>query len=331
MLVNRNVIRKMEKNNKPIIKHIPDFLDFIEIEKGLSDKTQENYNKFLKKFSIWLKLNNLSPLKPHQLTTDHIWKYRVFLSRSPTAVKTKKTLAKSTQNYYLIALRGLLNYFTNRDILSLPAEKIELAKSKTEKEIRFLNLDQIEKLLLSPNTSNIIGLRDRVILETLFSTGLRVAELTALDREQIKIKDKTKYLEVGIIGKGGRARTIYFSERAINWLKKYLATRQDQDKALFINYKKGSSGSSSLRLTPRSIENIVKKYAIIAGLPVMTSPHVIRHSYATDLLTQGVDLRMVQEFLGHRNIATTQIYTHVTNKRLRDIHRQFHSGKNLKE
>lgn len=322
----------MEKSHKPIIKHIPDFLDYSDVEKGLSDKTQENYNKFLKKFSNWLKINNLSPLKPHQLTTDHIWKYRIFLSRSPTAVKSKKTLAKSTQNYYLIALRNLLNYFANRDIISLPAEKIKLAKSKIEKNIRFLNLDQIEKLLLSPNVLNIIGLRDRAILETLFSTGLRVAELTALNREQIKIKDKTKDLEIGIIGKGSRARTIYFSKRAVDWLKKYLEARQDQDKALFVDYKKGpSQKESSRRLTSRSIENIVKKYAIMAGLPITTSPHVIRHSYATDLLTQGVDLRLVQEFLGHKNIATTQIYTHLTDKRLRDVHRQFHSGKNLKE
>lgn len=320
----------MKKSNKPIIKYIPDFLDYLEVGKGLSDKTQENYNKFLKKFSLWLKINNLPYLKPYQLTNDHIWQYRVFLSRSSVS-KIKRGLSKSTQNCYLIALRSLLNYFADHDILSLPAEKIKLAKSKTEKEIRFLNLDQIEKLLLSPKTSNIIGLRDRTILEALFSTGLRVAEMTALNREQIKIKDKTKYLEIGIIGKGGRARTIYFSERAVNWLRKYLETRKDQDKALFINYKKGSQKSSSRRLTPRSIENIVKKYATITGLPIMTSPHTIRHSYATDLLTQGVDLRLVQEFLGHRNIATTQIYTHVTNKRLRDIHRQFHSGKNLKE
>lgn len=320
----------MEKSDKTIKKHIPDFLDYLDVEKGLSNKTQEDYARFLNKFSEWLKINNLSDLKPHQLTSEHVWEYRVFLARHPSG-KTKDTLKKSTQNYYLIALRSLLNYFANRDIFSLPAEKIKLAKDRGGKTVEFLGLEQVEKLLLAPDTSHNIGLRDRAILETLFSTGLRVAELVALDRKQIKIKDSTNYLEVGIIGKGGRPRTVYFSERAVDWLRKYFESRTDEDKALFINYKRGTEKLPSRKLTARSVENIVKKYATLAGLPITTTPHTLRHSYATDLLTQGVDLRSVQEFLGHRNIATTQVYTHVTNKRLRDIHRKFHSGKNLKE
>jgi len=165
-------------------------------------------------------------------------------------------------------------------------------------------------------------------LETLFSTGLRIAELVSLNRDQINLKSITKDLEVGIVGKGNRPRTVYFSGRTVYWLRKYLDTRKDKEKALFINYQ--GRKNSSRRLTDRSIERTIKNYALMAGLPTNTTPHTLRHSFATDLLTQGADLRIIQEFLGHRNIATTQVYTHVTNKRLRDIHRQFHGGKKLK-
>jgi site-specific recombinase XerD len=315
---------------KPIIKYLPDFLDYLEIEKGLSGKTQENYSRFLNKFFQWLKNNNLDDLKPNGLSASHIWKYRVYLSRHASQ-GAKKTLKKSTQNYYLIALRSLLEFFAEKDIASFSPTKIKLAKEKSDKEIKFLKLDQIEKLLLAPDVNNKIGLRDRAILETLFSTGLRVAELTALNRDQIKISDIAKELEISIMGKGGKVRAVYFSERAVNWLKKYLKKRTDMDEALFINYKPGIEKSGlSRRLTTKSIEEIVKKYVKIAGLPIMATPHTLRHSYATDLLSEGVDLRLVQEFLGHRNIATTQIYTHVTNKQLRDVHRKFHGGKKLR-
>jgi site-specific recombinase XerD len=308
----------MVDQQKPIPKHFPDFLEFLAVEKGLSQKTQENYHKFLKKFSGFLIKKNKQNIKPKDITQDLIWQYKLFLANSP--------LRKSTQNYYLIALRALLNYFSERDIESLPPEKVKLAKDKTDKKVRFLNLEQFQKLILAPNEAKITGLRDRTILEVLFSTGLRVAELVALNRDQFKIKKDTKDLEIGIIGKGGKARTVYFSERALEWLRKYLEARQDSEKALFINYR---SRTQERRLSTRAVENIVKKYALLAGLPIDTTPHVLRHSFATDLLTQGVDLRVVQEFLGHRNIATTQIYTHVTNVRLRKIHRKFHSGNSL--
>ncbi len=321
----------MEKSDKPIIKHISDFLEYLEVEKGLASKTQENYNRYLNKFIKWLKMNKNEHLKPHDLTTEHIWKYRVFLSRFPISEKDKKTLKKITQNHYLIALRSLLTYFADRDIQSLSIDKVKLAKEKSSRVVKFLNLDQIEKLLLAPETSHNIGLRDRAILETLFSTGSRVAEIVALNRNQIKIKPDTKDLEIGIIGKGGLARTVYFSERTVKWLREYLKIRNDDDKALFINYKPGNKDDSPRRLTARSIERILEKYSKIAGLSISATPHTLRHSYATDLLNQGVDIRIVQEFLGHKNIATTQVYTHVTNKRLRDIHRKFHGGKKLKE
>ena len=317
----------MKKSDKSIIKHIPDFLDYCEVEKGLSSKTQENYSRYLQKFISWLKMTRKEAILPDELTSEDIWAYRLYLSRFQN--EKGHSLKRITQNYYLIALRVLLGYFIVKDIVSIPPEKIALPKDvKAEKTVKFLNLEQIERLLLAPNTKNPIGLRDRAILETLFSTGLRIAELVALNREQfLNIKDK-KDLELSIIGKGDYPRTVYFSERALSWLKKYLETRKDKDKALFIQYMRQKLADR--RLMARSIQRLVKKYAILAGVPIFTTPHTLRHSYATDLLTQGVDLRAIQEFLGHRSITSTQIYTHVTNKRLRDIHRQFHSGKKLK-
>ncbi len=313
-----------EKTLKPIIEYRIDFLEYLEIEKGLSNKTQETYSRFLNKFFQWLKDNKLEKLEPHQLTSEHIWDYRVFLSRKVNS-KTKEPLKKTTQNRHLIVLRNLLNFFANRDISALPSEKIKLAKESKDKRVKFLTPEQVEKLLSAPNVKTLTGLRDRAILESLFSSGMRVSELTSIDREQLKITPLTKDLEISILGKGNHTRTVYFSEEPLEWLKKYLATRNDKEKALFIRYK--GPTNSPLRLTIRSIEDIVKKYAIQSGIPLFTVPHTLRHSFATDLLTKGVDIRVVQEFLGHKSIATTQIYTHVTSKRLRDIHRKFHGRK----
>jgi len=318
----------MNQSNISIIKHIPDFLDYCEVEKGLTDKTQEDYQRYLNKFVNWLKISKKAELKPHELSNEDIWAYRLYLSRFQD--KKGHPLKRSTQNYYLIALRAILGYFVQKDVDCIPPDKISLSKDvKGKKTVKFLNLDQIEKLLLAPDTKTKSGLRDRAILESFFSTGLRIAELVALNKEQFANIKTKKDLEIGIIGKGGHSRTVYFSERALNWLKKYLETRKDKEKSLFVHYKAGKD--SGKRLTVRSIQKIVKKYAILGGVPIFTTPHTLRHSYATDLLTQGVDLRIIQEFLGHRSITSTQIYTHVTNKRLRDIHKQFHSGKNLKE
>jgi len=312
----------MQKSSKPIPQHIPDFLDWLDVEKGLSSKSQENYARFIKKFILWLEKENLTNLLPHELNSDHIWRYRVFLSREkqPTS---NKTLKKNTQNYYLIALRSLLNYFAARDIASLPAEKIKLAKEAKEKKVKFLTLDQVEKLLAAPDTQSISGLRDRAILETLFSTGMRIAELVNLNKEQIKIDSKSPDLELAIIGKGEMPRTVYISQRALFWLKKYLEKRkEDKEKALFINYR--APKGSERRLTSRYIEKMIKKYAIKAGVPLTTTPHVLRHTFASNMLSQGVDLRTIQEFLGHRNISATQIYTHITSKKLREIHRRIY-------
>jgi len=318
----------MDKN-KSIIKYLIDYLDYCEIEKGLSSKTQENYTRFLRKFFSWLTETGRGDLKPSSLTPEEIWSYKVYLSRHSDP-RTKKTLKKTTQNYYLIALRSLLEFFVEKDIASLAPSKVKLAKDKADKEIKFLKLEQLARLLESPDQTTIIGLRDRAILETLFSTGLRVAELAALNRDQLRIKTETHDIETAVIGKGSKIRTVYFSERAVKALRIYLNERKDLDDSLFINYRRGAQkGSMTRRLTVKSIEDIVKKYVKITGLPVMATPHTLRHSFATDLLNQGVDLRTVQEFLGHSNIATTQIYTHVTNKQLRDIHRRVHDGRKL--
>ncbi len=323
----------MKNSSKPIKEHLQDFLDYCEIEKGLRENTQENYKKYLDKFFHWLDQAKLGSLLPHQLTPEHIWAYRLYLSRTPSPA-TGKLLSKGTQNYYLVALRGFLAYFVAKDVVSLPPGKIALPKAdKSQNTVKFLSLEQVGKLLASVEPKDPISVRDRAILETFFSTGLRIAELVSLNLEQFNsLKDK-KDLELGVIGKGGKPRVVYFSERALGFIKKYLEIRNDikyvDAKALFINFRSNKNDADS-RLTPRSIERMVKKYALLSGVPIFTTPHTLRHSYATDLLNQGVDLRSIQEFLGHSNIATTQIYTHVTNKRLRDIHHQFHSDPDRK-
>jgi len=314
----------MKKSNKPIPSHITDYLDWIDVEKGLSSKTQENYARFLNRFIEWLEKNDLSDLCPHELSPDHVWKYRIYLARQTTSKHSSKTLSRSTQNSYLIALRTFFAYFASRDIQAMPPEKIELPKDKGDPEVQFLDLGQLKRLFKVPDTTKIKGLRDRAILETLFSTGMRVSELVALDRDQIELSLGEDYLELGIVGKGNKARTVYFSPRAMKWIGNYLEKRDDDSKALFANLRKRSDASR--RLTVRSIENIVKKSALKAGLPSNITPHVLRHSFATNLLNKGVDLRTVQEFLGHKSITATQIYTHVTNKKLKDVHRKFHGG-----
>lgn len=315
--------------NNTIVKLIPNFLAYCEVEKGLSPVSTRNYHNFLKVFIAWLDEINLSSLKPQELTPEHVWNYRLYLSRKKDSKGSY--IKKTTQNYYLIALRNLLAYFSEKDIQSLPAEKIKLPKlTDKDKAIKFLNFGQIEHLMEMPDLSKPDGLRDRAILEILFSTGMRVSEITSLNIRSFDIRNiienKINELEFGISGKGGSMRTIYFSPRAMQWLGKYLKTRQDMHTPLFINYKKGNDDNDH-RLTPRSIERMVRKYTSMAGLPVDATPHTLRHSFATDLLQQGADMRSVQELLGHKNIVTTQIYTHVTNPHLRDIHKRFHSGK----
>jgi site-specific recombinase XerD len=312
----------MRNDESPIIDHLRSYFEYIDVEKGLSINSQQTYARFIGVFSRWLQENKLEGLKPHELTDAHILQYRLALSRTISR-NNRQPLKRSTQNYYLIALRNLLNYFADRDVSSLPAEKVKLIKKTGERAIKVLMPDQVDRLMEAPETSTVIGLRDRAILESLFSTGMRIAELIGLNRDQIRVMSSTDDLEISIVGKGSHIRTVYFSTRAVEALRRYLETRHDRDRALFIGYR-GPKHQAGNRLTPRSIENLVKKYCVVTGCPITTTPHVFRHSFATDLLSKGVDIRLVQEFLGHRNIATTQVYTHVTSKRLREVHRKYH-------
>ena len=299
----------MKKSNSPILKHISDYLDYLEVEKGLAEKTQENYFRYLNKFKLWLKQTHNEAILPHQLTSEHVWSYRLYLARD------KNKLSKKTQNFYLIALRSLLDFFSDRDITSLPSSKISLAKDSLNRDaaVKFLNLSQIDNILKLTKKNPTTGLRDCAILETLFSTGLRLAELISIKRKQLEPLFKNDVGELAIKGKGGKIRTVYFSHRSIKAIQTYLQHRSDDDERLF-------------NISARSVERIVNKYAKQAGIGFEVTPHTLRHSYATDLLNKGADIRAVQEFLGHSSIATTQIYTHVTNKRLKDIHKKFHSG-----
>lgn len=318
----------MKPSHTPIIQHIPKFLEYCAVEKGLSSASVRNYENFLKPFAQWCVDHGHAHLKPQELSPDHVWDYRLYLSRKRDV--KGRVIKKTTQNYYLIALRNILKYFTDKDITALPAEKIKLPKlTDQDKAIKFLRFEHVEKLMAMPNVATVQGQRDRAILEILFSTGMRVTELTSLNVKQFDLRALSrgtlKEYELPISGKGGRTRTIYFSGRALHWLGKYLATRKDLSPALFIHYRPDKKANER-RLTARSVERLIKRYTHMAGLPVDATPHTLRHSFATDLLDQGADLRSVQELLGHKNIATTQIYTHLTNPQLRQVHRRFHRG-----
>lgn len=273
----------MEISIKPLIQYTQDFLDYCEVEKGLSATTARNYRRFLQKFFDWLKKNDLIKLSPSDLTENHIWKYRMWLSRLPNGTrKAASGLHTSTQTRYLIALRALLGYFHEKDIPCLPTEKIKLPKDRRERQVKFLNIEQLETLLTAPDTKTMTGLRDRAMLETLFSTGLRVAELTALERKHLAgSKDKTDF-EMSIIGKGNYPRTVYFSERTLYWIHKYLSARGDQDQALFIRFK--GPTNDCLRLGVRGVESIVQKYAKLSGISVLATPHTLRHCIHGDTM-----------------------------------------------
>ncbi|MHB1330652.1 MAG: site-specific tyrosine recombinase/integron integrase [Minisyncoccota bacterium] len=293
-----------------------EFLEHTEIGRGRSLKTVENYDRYLSRFLEFAKIRS-----PKQITDSLIREYRLWLNRQPVSKDKRQqdTLKKRTQNYYMIALRAFLKYLAGRGVESLSPERIELAKV-SDRHLDLISLNELERLLQAPDTDTLQGLRDKAMLELFFSTGLRVSELASLPRD-LDIDAE----EFSIRGKGDKVRVVFISSHAREAVKQYLKKRNDMEDAMFVNIVRDHTKTVPNQLTPRSIERIVKRYAIKAGISKKVTPHVIRHSFATDLLSNGADLRSVQMLLGHANIATTQIYTHVTDKALRETHKKFHS------
>ena len=286
------------------------FLEYLEIEKGRSVKTVENYDHYLARF-----LDHTKVTSPSALTESMVREFRMWLNRQKGVEGDMK---RKTQNYYLIALRAFLKYLRKLEISSLSPEKIELAKVGA-RDLDLITSAELERLMKGPTGEELPALRDRAILELFFSTGLRVSELCRLNNDLDLSRD-----EFSVRGKGDKVRVVFLSPTAKEAIRAYLKKRGDMSDALFVGYSKVKKGKEPERLTPRSIERMVKHYAVKAGITRKVTPHVIRHSFATDLLENGADLRSVQALLGHANIATTQVYTHVTDKHLRDVHAKFH-------
>lgn len=291
------------------------FLEYLEIEQNRSQKTIANYDHYLTRL-----LDFGGDIQITDIDAELIRKWRLWLNRLGT--NTSDELGKSTQNYHLIALRSFLKFCAKRDIPAMTADKIELARTK-RKQVTFLNEEELIRVFAEPDISTLAGLRDRAILELLFSSGLRVSELVGLDKDHINLKRR----EFMVRGKGQKDRPIFISQEAATWVEAYINKRQDATRPLFVRYsgRKAVDLSGNFhRLTARSVQRLVARYALMAGITKHVSPHTLRHSFATDLLMNGADLRSVQAMLGHSNIATTQIYTHVTDPHLRAVHEKFH-------
>lgn len=305
IILSREVGKGYNESMSESLEHLKrQFLEYIEIERGRSLKTVDNYNRYLCKFLEFSKIKN-----PAAISDDLVRRYRLYLNRL--------NLKKKTQNYYLIALRNLLKYLGRMEIESLPPERIELAKVG-ERQLDLISAEELQRLLDSPGQGggDLKNLRDKAILELLFSTGLRVSEMCSLKRDDVDLKKN----EFSVRGKGEKVRLVFLSEDAKQTLRAYLDKRIDMEERLFVNLRGGV-------LTPRSVERIVQHHAIKAGISSKVTPHTLRHCFATDLLEAGADLRSVQALLGHSNITTTQIYTHVTDRQLKEIHRAFHGRK----
>lgn len=296
------------------------FLDYVEIERGRALKTRENYSHYLTVF-----LDQTKAKKPADINDNLVREFRLWLNRQVTGknIKTGETMSRKTQNYYLIAIRAFLKYMARQEVKTMPSERIELAKTP-ERSLDLITNAELERLLSVPKGHELAELRDKAILELLFSTGLRVSELCSLTRDIDLSTD-----ELSIRGKGNKVRVVFISDYAKKVLREYLTKRKDLDDALFIQLSKNGKvmekRKKGLGLSKRSVERIVKQCAIKAGISKRVTPHTMRHLFATDLLSNGADLRSVQALLGHANIGTTQIYTHVTDKHLRDIHKKFHN------
>jgi len=296
--------------------HIDDFLDYLEIEKNRSSKTIENYAHYLGRFAEFATSKGTKRFSPTLITLPLVRKYRLFLNH--TKDNAGKPLKLITQNYHIIALRAFLKFLAKQDVRSLPAEKIELAKT-SERQIDFLSLEELNSIFKAVSKDDKLeSLRDLTILTVLFSTGLRVSELTSLTRKNIDLKRG----EFMVRGKGDKPRVVFLSNEAKDLLQKYFDRRIDNAEAAFVS-------PAHEPLTPRTIQRIVQKYATLAGLVKKVTPHVLRHSFATDLLINGADIRSVQAMLGHSSITTTQIYTHLTNPQLKEVHRAFHNRRKI--
>lgn len=292
-----------------------DFLEYLEIEQNRSQKTIANYDHYLTRL-----IDFAGDIAVTDIDAELVRKWRMWLNRLGTNVSDE--LGAATLNYHLIALRSFLKFCAKRNISAMSADKIELSRTK-RKQVTWLNEDELERLFDQPDTTTLAGTRDRAILELLFSSGLRVSELVGLDRDHINLKRR----EFTVRGKGQKDRPIFISAEAANWLQQYVDMRKDNTRPLFIRFagnKKVDLTGNYHRLTARSVQRIVAHYALLAGITKRVSPHSLRHSFATNLLMNGADLRSVQAMLGHSNIATTQIYTHVTDPHLKSVHEKFH-------
>jgi site-specific recombinase XerD len=307
---------------------ISDYLVYLEVERNRSERTVKNYDFYLRRFFTWA-----HDVAPEKLTLDMVRQYRVWLNRYKD--DRGHGMKKNTQNYHLIALRSFLKYLAKRDIETLAAEKIELARMP-ERSVEFLDAPELERLLAAPlgdgktesGTHSILQLRDKAILEMLFSTGLRVSELAGLKRQDINPTRE----EFTVRGKGDKPRVVFLSQQARYWLKLYLDKRRDVEPFLFVSHDRAGSGRDyDGGLTPRSIQRTVEHYARVAGITKRITPHTVRHSFATDLLRNGADIRSVQTLLGHSSITTTQIYTHITDERLREVYDTFHGKRQKKD
>lgn len=307
-----------------------DFLTYLEVERNRSERTVRNYDFYLRRFFEWAR-----GVRPQGITLDHVREYRVWLNRYKD--EHGHGMKKNTQNYHLIALRSFLKYLAKRDVASLAAEKIELARMP-ERSVAFLEEGELERLLGAPLMIGqdsvhdpaklpLVRLRDKAILETLFSTGLRVSELAGLTKESINLKQE----EFTVRGKGDKPRVVFLSNQARYWIKAYLEARGDMHPALFVSHDRAKMQRDSVGgLTPRSMQRIVEHYARAAGITKQITPHTMRHTFATDLLRNGADIRSVQTLLGHSSITTTQIYTHITDERLRQVYDSFHAKRRKK-
>lgn len=317
----------MSNLDTPITQKVNDFVEHLEIEKGSSPLTVRNYRHYLLRFNEYLIKSNITPVLKN-ITHENVRAYRVYLSRLPSDVHDPKSdpIGRRTQGYHVIALRSFLRWLTKNDYPVMSSDKIDVPKV-SERQVKFLTGEQVDRLLNAPNLSKLTGKRDKAILEMLFSTGLRVSELVSLDRDKVDLDRR----EFGVVGKGGKARVVFLSSRASDWLANYLDSREDYFSPLYIRHKGKTTPDDtdeSMRLTARSVQRMINKYSRQARLPINATPHVLRHSFATDLLIAGADIRSVQEMLGHKNIQTTQIYTHVTHKHLKEVHESFHGKGN---